>query len=196
MPKNNLIRAFICIDFPSKVIKEVTRIQELIKNNSPFIGKLTEPENLHMTLKFLGEVEKEKIDIVKEKLSKINFPILNLKLNKVGIFSHGREPRIVWLKVIGNIFHLQKEIDNSLSNTFPKEERFMSHLTIARIKHTKDKAGFINYIKNIKPKPLTFEVNSFKLKSSELKPLGPVYTTIKAYSLWPSNSLSFSYCSG
>ena len=59
----------------------------------------------------------------------------------------------------------------------------MSHLTIARIKYVKDKPSFINYVSKIKPKQIKFQVDNFKLKSSELKPDGPVYTTLEKYYL-------------
>ena len=183
MTENKNLRTFICIDFPSEVIKEVARIQTLIKNKFIFTGKSIELENLHLTLKFLGEIDKNKLEKIKEKLSTIKFPILNLQLSHMGTFSFKRKPRIVWIKINGNIFALQKKIDESLSKLFTKEERFMSHLTIARIKYVKDKSGFIDYVKNIKPKKIKFSVSKFKLKSSELKPTGPIYTTLEKYKL-------------
>ena len=180
--QNQKIRAFICIDFPSDVIKEVARIQEIIDKKN-FTGKLIELENLHLTLKFLGHITPETLDKVKESLSNINFPKLNLQLSEVGTFNYKGKPRIVWIKITGNIFDLQKKIDESLKDLFPNEERFMSHLTIARIKYVKDKKGFIDYVSKIKPKQIKFQINNFKLKSSELKPDGPVYTTLRKYNL-------------
>jgi RNA 2',3'-cyclic 3'-phosphodiesterase len=171
------IRAFICIDFPSEVIKEVARIQEII-SKKPFVGKLTELENLHLTLKFLGEISLQKVDEARQALSKVKFPKLDLKLAYTGTFSHRKNPKIVWIKVVGNIAELQRQVDESLSGLFPKEERFMSHLTIARIKHVKSPEIFKDYVKKIKVKNLKFSVDGFKLKSSELRPDGPVYTTI------------------
>ena len=78
---------------------------------------------------------------------------------------------------------LQKKIDESLKDLFKPEARFMSHLTIARIKHTKNPKQFQEYISNIKPKPINFQINSFKLMSSQLKSPGPIYSTIQEYQL-------------
>ena len=190
-------RAFVCIEFPGEVIKEVARIQSLIEKQK-FTGKLTELENLHLTLKFLGEISPEQLEKVKEKLSSIKFPAFEAKLLNLGTFSYKDQPKIIWLKIGGksgaggrvegggeksNIYELQKQIDESLKETFQKEERFMSHLTIARIKHTKSPDIFKEYLKNISVKPISFQINSFFLKSSELKPLGPVYTTFAEYKL-------------
>ena len=176
-------RTFICIDLPDKVIKEIARIQEIVSEKR-FVGKFTEAENLHLTLKFLGEISQETLEIVEEKLSLIKFPALNLKLSDIGTFSFKDSPRIVWIRITGNIFDLQKQIDLSLENLFPKEERFMSHLTIARIKYVKDKKAFIDCISKIKLNPVEFIVGSFKLKSSELMPVGPIYKTLKEFNKW------------
>jgi len=129
MEKDNLIRTFICIDFPDEVIKEVTRIQQIIEKQN-FTGKLTELENLHLTLKFLGQVSPEKLNKTKEKLSQIKFLRGALRLSEVGTFKFRRKPKIVWIKIRGDIFDLQKQLDKSLSDLFPEEDRFMSHLTV------------------------------------------------------------------
>ncbi len=176
-------RAFIALNFPDEVIKEISRIYPLILKNK-FVGKLTELENLHLTLKFLGEISQETLSLVQQKLSQIEFSSFNASLLNMGTFSYRKSPRIVWIKVGGKPIHdLQKQIDLVLSTEFKKEQRFMSHLTLARIKHISDKSQFVEKINNIKVKNIKFQVNSFKLMSSDLKPLGPVYKTIKEFSL-------------
>jgi RNA 2',3'-cyclic 3'-phosphodiesterase len=182
LTKKQKLRAFISIDFPNEIIKEIARIQSLIKNK-PFTGKITELENLHLTLKFLGEINKSSLDKVKALLSKIVFPKFEASLKEAGTFSHHGIPKIVWIKVSGKIFDLQQEIDESLEKIFPKELRFMSHLTIARIKYVKDKKDFQNHVKNLSVKPIKFPITNFKLKSSELTPFGPKYKTIRTYRL-------------
>jgi len=182
-PTNVPLRSFICVDFPDEVIKEVARIQQIVQKRTHFSGKLTELENLHITFKFLGHIDARKLNKVKLALTKIEFPTLNLKLHSVGTFNFHGKPRIVWIRVTGNIFKLQEQIDLALKNLFKPEERFMSHLTIARIKSTKSPQQFKEYVQNIKPKKIQFSINEFKLKSSNLKPGGPIYTTLKEYNL-------------
>ena len=177
----NKTRAFICITFPDEIIKEVARIQEIISKQK-FTGKLTELENLHLTLKFLGEIDEETLKKTKEKLKEIKFMPFKAKLEKSGTFNIKGNPKIVWLKIASKkICAFQKQIDETLKPFFPPEERFMSHLTITRIKYVKDKTAFTEHIKKIKPKQLKFEIESFELKSSELQPLGPVYSTLEEY---------------
>lgn len=175
-------RTFISIGFPDEVIKEITRIQSVLESKK-FTGKIIEPENLHLTLKFLGEIDDEMLSKVKKALSTIKFPKFEASLTGAGTFSYRKSPRIVWVHVKGKGFDLQKSIDNVLRNFFPKEDRFMSHLTIARVKHVSDKEAFKDYVKNLGVKQIKFPVESFNLMSSELNPLGPIYKTIKKYKL-------------
>lgn len=181
MEKQNLTRAFICIDFPDEVIKEVARVQEVL-GNKIFTGKMTELENLHLTLKFLGEIDNKTLEKVKNELAKIDFKKFEAKLGGIGTFSSHGNPRIVWIKLNGEeVWILQKKIDDSLKELFKPEERFMSHLTIARVKYARDKADFINYVKNMRVKEVRFEINRFKLMSFDLRSTGPVYSIIEEY---------------
>lgn len=181
--EEELARVFIAIDFPKNVVKEISRVQEIVKKKK-FSGKLTELENLHLTLKFLGEIDKEKLSEVRKRLESINSEEMELKFGKVGVFAFRGKPRIVWIKVEGKkIWELQKKIDGVLKDLFRPEERFMSHLTIARVKYVRDKKEFIEYVENIKTKKINFKVNSFKLKSSRLERIGPIYEDIEEYKL-------------
>ena len=176
-----LIRAFICIDFPDEVVKEIARIQELV-GKKKFIGKMTELENLHLTLKFLGEIDEETLEKVKESLKKVKFKEMELKLGEIGAFSFKGNPRIVWVKIEGRqIWDLQADIDDSLKDLFKLESRFMSHLTLARVKYVKDGKAFEEHVRGISVKDTKFNIDKFYLKSSELKRLGPVYTIIEEY---------------
>ena len=177
-------RVFVAIDFPSEVIEEVARIQEVLRNLK-FTGKMTELENLHLTLKFIGEIDLEKLEEVKNKLKNIKFDIFDARLENIGTFSFRGNPRIVWIKVKGKgIFELQKKIDEMMSELgFKLEERFMGHMTIARIKYVKDKETFKKYAGEIGLKDTRFKIDEFKLKESELKMMGPIYTDLEIYKL-------------
>ncbi len=181
-------RTFIAIDFPDEIIKQIEKLQSLISKKK-FTGKLTDPENLHLTLKFLGETPQQKLNQVKSQLEKIIFPEFEAHLSATGTFNFKNQPRIVWIKVSGKqIFQLQEEIDQALQPLFKPEQRFMSHLTIARIKYTKTPQDFIDAVKKLPLKKSSFPITEFKLKSSELKPMGPKYKTLKIYKLTPITS--------
>ena len=178
------MRTFIALELPKEIIDEIKKIQNLIKKQSLFTGKFTETENLHLTLKFLGEISEEQVEEVKKRLSEIKIEKeIFAEIGEVGVFSKSFI-RIIWVKLNGKgIFDLQKQIDEKLKDIFPSEERFMSHITIARVKHTGNKKGLLDYLKSIKPKKLRFIVKSFLFKKSELLSEGPVYENIGEYSL-------------
>lgn len=179
--KEDLIRAFICVTISDDAIKEVARVQEVLANKM-FTGKMTELENLHLTLKFLGEISKEQVEKIKEKLKEVKFKPFEAKLGLAGTFGRRGNPRIVWVKVNGDeLWKLQKQVDDAVKDFFKPEQEFMSHMTVARVKFVKNRGDFIDYVKNIKVKEVKFKVGSFKLMSSDLRSSGPVYTVLEEY---------------
>lgn len=181
-PEETKIRAFIAIDLSREAINYLKEVQALIKKQALFTGKFTEPENFHLTLKFLGEIENEKIEEVKSRLKEINFNEFDCKLGEIGVFSKSFI-KIVWVKLNGKAFDLQKAIDEKLKGLFEPESRFMSHITIARVKNIGDKKALLDYVTKMKSKKISFKVEGFALKKSELKPEGPVYENIEEYKL-------------
>ncbi|MDD5191818.1 MAG: RNA 2',3'-cyclic phosphodiesterase [Candidatus Nanoarchaeia archaeon] len=174
-------RCFIAIDLSREAINSIKEIQKLLKKQSLFNGKFTEPENLHLTLKFLGEISDDKIKEVKKKLQEVSFEEFEAGLGEVGVFSK-KFIKIIWIKLKGNgIFELQKQIDEKLMDLFPVEDRFMSHITISRVKTVGDKKALLDYVSKVKTENIKLKVDKFFLKKSELKPEGPVYEDLGAY---------------
>ena len=172
------MRTFISINIPEEIRKEVKKIQDFLPE---FSGKKTEVENLHLTLKFLGEIEEEKIGEVKEKLREIKIEKFETEIDEIGVFSE-EFIRIVWLHM-KDCDDLQKQIDIALKNLFEPEKRFMSHLTITRIKRLKDKKEFLQDLKKIKIEKIKFKVDKFYLMKSELTAEGPRYSVLEEYDL-------------
>src|SRR3990167_5292147 len=138
MSNGKVHRAFICVEFPSEIIKEIARVQEVL-GKYKFTGKMTELENLHLTLKFLGEIDDRKLEEVKMQLSGVKVKGFEARLGDIGIFGRNGNPKIVWVKIGGKgIFELQEKVDEALKGLFKPESRFMSHATIARVKYAKD----------------------------------------------------------
>jgi len=173
------MRAFISIKFPPKILMHIKSIQEHLPE---FTGKKTELKNLHLTLKFLGEVSLEDVENIKLRLRKINFSKFETEIKECGFFDKQEEGGILWLG-INNCENIQKEIDNSLEGLYEKEKRFMGHLTIARVKKIEDKKKFIEAMGKIKPSKLSFIIDKFYLIESNLKKEGPKYRVIEEYNL-------------
>jgi 2'-5' RNA ligase len=172
------MRAFIAIKLPPKILMEIKSIQE----NLPFFsGKKTELKNLHLTLKFFGEISSEKIEEIKFKLRKIKFNKFESEIKDIGFFDNP-ERGIVWLGIT-DCENIQKQIDNSLEGLYEKENRFMGHLTIARTRKISDKKKFTEDLKKIKISKMFFVVEKFYLMESNLKKEGPEYNIIEEYFL-------------
>jgi 2'-5' RNA ligase len=167
------MRTFIAIDIPEEIKKELIKIQKQLPE---FKGKLTEKENLHLTLKFLGEIEEEKLEKLKKELSKNSFRKFEASLGNLGTFK-ADFLKIVWIK-IENCEKIQEEADKTIEGLFTKEKRFMSHLTIARVKDVDDKNKFIKQMRKIIYEKKKFPVESIKLKKSTLTQEGPIYEDV------------------
>ncbi len=175
------MRCFIALDLPREAINYIEELQKLLEEKNLFVGKFTESENIHLTLKFLGEIDEKQVEKVKERLREVKMQSFEAELEEIGIFFK-KFIKIIWIK-LKNAEKLQKQIDEVLKDLFPVEQRFMSHITIARVKKVSDRKKLMEYIKNIKVKKIKFKVERFFLKKSELSPEGPVYEDIEVYGL-------------
>ncbi|MEK6886360.1 MAG: RNA 2',3'-cyclic phosphodiesterase [Nanoarchaeota archaeon] len=177
-------RCFIALDLPKEIIDELKKIQNELNKQNLFIGKFTEEENVHLTLKFLGSVQKDTITKIKDRLKGVKLASFEASSDELGIFSE-EFIRIIWVKLNGNeVFDLQEQIDSKLVDFFPKEERFMSHITIARVKSIKDKQPLYDALRKIKLN-VKGKITSFSLIESKLMPSGPIYEVIQTYPLKP-----------
>ena len=163
---------------------QISEIQEKLPS---FIGKKTELKNLHLTLKFIGEISSEELEKVKLKLGEINFGKFEAEINELGIFDNIKSNKydqniVIWLGVT-NCDSIQREVDNSLEGLFQKENRFMGHLTIARAKNISNKKKFLDDLKKIQVSKMFFTVDNFYLMESKMKKEGPEYKEIEKYNL-------------
>ena len=144
--------------------------------------KLT--HDYHCTLKFLGEVSDEKVHDILKRLRKISFSPFHAHFSDVCVFPNLSNPRVVWagLKPEKDILALQQQIDDTLKDLFPREERFVPHVTLARMKYLKNRDSFTRIIGQTKVEQKEFAVNELILFKSELKETGPVHTVIDTFS--------------
>lgn len=173
-----MTRSFIAIDLPDEVVKQLLFIQKEIDSLGLVRGKYTEQENFHLTLKFLGDISRSEVEAVKEKLANIKFEPFKVNLGKLGVFNE-EFIRIIWVSLEGEaLWELQKKIDESLEDIFPKEFNFMAHITLARPKYVEDKETLIEEIKKINFEKINFEIDKVSFKKSELTKIGARYSNL------------------
>lgn len=176
------MRCFIAVDIPDSLKEKIAVIQKEI--DLPEL-KLVEKENLHITIKFLGEIDDEKVEGVKDILNSIDFPKFKIKLKGVGCFPNEKYIRVIWIGCLSNAFvALAKYIGNSLSTIgFQKETNYIPHLTIARVKK-RPSITLFSFLERHKTTEIgNFLVEKIFLKKSTLTPKGPIYEDIHEISL-------------
>lgn len=148
-----------------------------------------DPENFHITLKFLGEIPVSKIDIVNSRLVHVaqRNPSFELKGSNFGYFGKLSAPKVFWLGYVYNkkLETLQTHIDEQLSSLgFPKENReYFPHLTLARIKYLQETTKFQEIIRTGFLYNETYMINDFQLIESKLSSTGPSYNTVSIFHL-------------
>jgi len=187
---SDTVRTFIAFELPEHIVSAISQIQEGLKK-SGLKMKWVKPENIHLTLKFLGNIKTsdvEKVDRAMTQSVKSVDPIL-LAVKGIGVFPDLRRPRVLWVGITGSvnsILTLHSAIEENLESIgFPKENRpFKGHLTVGRVKAKIDPKRLTDAMKVFE----TFESESFIadhliLFQSELRPTGAVYTKLKTQSL-------------
>lgn len=176
------MRLFIAIDF--KEIKDnLIGIQSKIDDSS---SELNQVSAFHLTLKFLGEVEDDKVSLIKQKLSSIKFNPFTLTARNIGVFPTENFIKVIWIgvKPEEQVKELQSRIESALKEfNFKKDFEFHPHITLARVKFVRDKIRLNKNLKEIKIEPKTITVNDFRLVKSTLTPEGPVYGDIGIFRL-------------
>jgi 2'-5' RNA ligase len=175
------MRLFLAIT-PSKEVRDhLFSLQKGVKDAKvAWVAK----KNIHLTLKFLGDVDKTKLPQIKKKIQ-IKHKKIKATLGQLGFFPNKSNPRVIWVNIEPekDILNLQQKIDETLLTMFPGEQKFKSHITIGRIKTIKRKKEFLQTITTKEIQPISFMIDSIQLIKSELTRSGPRYEVIANVSL-------------
>ena len=175
-------RGFIAVDID--VFPKLLEFEKEIKETGANV-KLVEPENVHITLKFLGDTNESQIGeidkIMKDAVKGVD--PFNIQLKGAGVFPNQNYIKVIWVGIKQGepIGLIASKIDEQLSKMgFKKEKRgFSPHLTIARVKSAKGKDEILHVIEKYGDVLFVdIRVDSIKLKKSDLTPKGPIYTTL------------------
>lgn len=176
------MRLFISIEMPEEIKEYLGTIQQNIDFSKDKV-KWVSPNQMHLTLKFLGKVQTDKVKDISAALRQIKVAPFSVNLGNIGVFPSEDYIRVIWVSLNPEkeILELQKNIDENLKTLFEKEKDFKAHITLARVKYIENKEDFIAKLKNIKIESKKIDINNFKLMKSTLTPLGPVYDEVEVF---------------
>jgi len=183
------IRTFICIELPLSIKEYLAALQRRLEPLGRGV-RWVKPENIHLTLNFLGDVEKASIDKVVQAVARAaqEIPPFSVRLSAAGAFPNLNRPRVYWVGVqdgSGVLLKLQKKIENELDpDIFAIERRkYSPHLTIGRVKFKDGLEKISDELRVEKCPPLDIVANEVTIMKSELSPQGAVYTPLAAVKL-------------
>ncbi|MEM2118886.1 MAG: RNA 2',3'-cyclic phosphodiesterase [Candidatus Bathyarchaeia archaeon] len=181
------IRSFIAFDINSEqVLKKLTETQALLVKTGADL-KPVAPENIHVTIRFLGNVTMTTVDKIFEEMKKVQFAPFDVNIHGLGAFPDLRYPRVCWAGITQGAEQLRSifsQLEPALRRLgfAPDPKGFSPHLTIARVRSGRNKAELASFIKEKAETDFgVIRADCLKLKKSDLTPKGPIYSTLREY---------------
>ena len=190
------IRCFVALNLPSELKGRLAELEARLKEARADVSWV-KPENVHLTLKFLGGVEEVRIPFVKRAIQeglRGEGPLV-LSLASLGVFPNPRSPRVVWVGVEGDTDRLQKlqeRLEQALGEVgFPREARsFSPHTTLGRMRSRQGAASLMELVGHLgEYKAGSMKAESIELMRSLLHPAGAIYTILESFPLSASPGL-------
>ena len=176
------MRLFIAVEIDETLRSKIADVQKQLAEDAL---KLVEPENLHVTLKFIGEVPDEKAAEIAGRLKAVTMAPFEVRIGGIGAFPNENYVRVVWIGLEGALAELAARVEASLEGLdYIKKDRyeFSSHLTIARVKtRSKYLSQRLQGLKDLEIGTQLAE--RFFLVKSTLTPQGPIYEHIAEFRL-------------
>lgn len=180
------IRSFIACPLPENVIESLSAIQEELKKKR-FSVRWVNPENIHLTIKFLGDIQQDRVSDLSGCLNEtaMQFRQFPVSLKGLGVFPTIRRPGVIWAGIGGNVeglMEMQKQVEAVLAEMgFPKEEKkFKAHLTLGRIKERIDPKALLKAFEECEALDAQqdFLLDRLVLYRSRLTPGGAIYSQL------------------
>jgi 2'-5' RNA ligase len=179
------IRSFFSFDIEDQtIIRRLTEVQRMLVNTGADL-KLVKPQNIHLTVRFLGDISPPMVDAIYEEMKQVSFTPFEVELRGLGAFPKLSYPRVVWAgirKGAEELTDVFEQLEPRLRGLGfkPDTKGFSPHLTIARVRTGRNKAQLIKLVRELEDYEFgTIKAKCLRLKKSVLTPQGPVYTTLR-----------------
>ena len=190
-------RVFCAVELPSsvrkKLIDHISRLRELAPEVQASWGR---EQNLHLTLKFLGQVPTSRLDRLSNAAAKATTGLatIELSIEETGAFPKHGKPRVLWVGVkdrSGGLAELQGRLETACARAgFAREERaFHPHLTLARLRNPQSAQELVTAHKQLSFEPMPVTVRELLVLRSELSPKGSKYSVISRHLLGHEGTL-------
>ncbi len=184
------IRAFIAIELDERIKRALTRVQDRLKTAEADI-RWAETANIHLTLKFLGDIQPEIIDDVEQAMARTaaGFTHFHMDIGALSAFPDANNPRVIWASVTkrANYLHeMASRLTEELGSLITGEASrgFTPHITLGRNRAETPAPRLTDLLNNTHaPAGLTQKVERIALFRSELLPKGPVYHLLYSVAL-------------
>ena len=179
------IRSFLAFDIEDQaILRRLSQVQSMLANTGADL-KMVKPENIHLTVRFLGDIHPPMVDAIHEEMKQISFAPFQIELRGLGAFPKLSYPRVVWAGIRKGANEL-KDVFEQLEPRLrglgfkPDSKGFSPHLTIARVRTGRNKAILAERVRELEDYEFgTVEAECLRLKKSDLTPRGPIYTNMK-----------------
>jgi 2'-5' RNA ligase len=185
MPES--IRSFLAFDIENDTcVNRLAAAQRQLLQTGADV-KLVEPQNIHITIRFLGNITPTMVERIFDEMRQDQFTPFNVQIKGLGAFPNIRYPRVIWAGItqganqLKNIFSQLEPKLRSLGFV-PDTRGFSPHLTIARVRSGRNKQQLAEFLtKNTDYEVGTVDARCLRLKKSALTPKGPIYSTLKEF---------------
>ncbi|PIY59829.1 RNA 2',3'-cyclic phosphodiesterase [Candidatus Woesearchaeota archaeon CG_4_10_14_0_8_um_filter_47_5] len=193
MSRDHTMRSFVALPLPEQVCVALSHIQQAIRTLPAEGNRLSYAKRFHLTLLFLGEISGQESARAQKALSAIVFRPFVCQSTLLSFFPNSRAIRVVHIELEHHpsLMALQKQIASALSflpAANADKKPFVPHLTLARVKHLTNPAGFCNALSSLPVPVLQVPVDKIVLFKSILTPQGPLYEKIYEHRGVPPSS--------
>jgi 2'-5' RNA ligase len=136
----DMIRLFIAVELPSYIKEEIMRLQKNLMGKRVLIGTYPKPDAMHLTLKFIGDVEQNEVPLIQQALRSVEGIRMHARITNLMFFGNFRFPKVVYVALeCPDLQELVEAIDHALQELCVSERRnFKPHITLARVKEMSD----------------------------------------------------------